>query len=305
MLWEWFNLRKTSVEIPGNKKITLMMIYLWLAIRYPQRNNAKRLTVSKLSGSLVRDNLNQWLRFQVNFIHEKRWAGTPIIKAVTLVNTHTFDDQDLNKLSIATKQNIESTVTRFMNSFEDLQEQDLRNWLIRNYLLCDAFSEKITNPIDDEGVLVEIGPGLGGVLAQAQGLKLRKIYSLDTIEMQAIFSAIKHPVTSNPNHIINIPVNVDLQFSGVTEDKINNIIAFWSFTELKAEDRMPYLKMFTKADRILIACNQQFEGINNFEYLENLSKQLQMKLSKKALPDIFHTKLPSYQKNHRMYLLEK
>jgi hypothetical protein len=261
--------------------------------------------MSKPSSSLVWNNLNQWLRFQVNFIHEKQWARTPIVKAVTLVNTHTFDDQDLNKLSLATKQNIEITVTRFMSSFEDLRERDLRNWLIRNYLLCDAFSEKITNPIDDEGVLVEIGPGLGGVLAQARGSNLRKIYSLDTIEMQAIFSAIKYPVTSNSNHIINIPVNADFQFSGVNENKIKNIVAFWSFTELKAEDRIPYLKMFTKADKILIACNQQFEGINNFEYLENLSKQLQMKVSKKALPDIFHTKLPSYQKNHRIYLLEK
>ncbi len=276
-----------------------------MAIRYPQRKSERRLAKSAPSNSLVWNNLNAWLRFQVEYISERQWAGTPIIKAVTLVNVYEFDVQDLLKLSMATKLNIERTISRYQRSFDGLKEDHLRNWLIRNYLLCNAFSDQAVNPIDDDGVLVEIGPGLGGVLSLAQKSNIRTIYNLDTIEMQAVFSAIEEPDDFKSNQIVKIPVNSGFQFTNIDEDEINYVIAFWSFTELRADDRIPYIDLFKKANKVLIACNEYFEGINNFEYLESLSEQLQMKVSIKSLSKVFATNIPSYQKNHRLYLLER
>lgn len=134
----------------------------------------------------------------------------------------------------------------------------------------------------------------------------KRIYSLDTAQMQEVFSALRNDFYSELDRIIMIPVNTRKQIDLPDhENGIENIVAFWSFTELKLEDREKYLEIFKKAQRVYVACNERFEGINNFDYIEELGEQLSMSVKFKSLQQIFNTLLPKYQQKHRIYFLER
>ena len=246
------------------------------------------------------------VEFLVRYIHQKKWAGSPIIRAVTLVNLSNFHQSDLVRIPSEMFTIIDDSVNRYLDVFEGIEAQEFRNWFTRNYLLCDAFSDYGTNPIKDSGTFLEIGPGLGGALSLAVLANPQKIYSYDTAQMQDIFSALKDPFSPESTRVTMIPVNISDTFDLLdNEETIENIIAFWSYTELKHEDRLKYLNLLKKANRIHVACNENFEGINNFDYLEKLAAELNMKVTYKGLTEIFNTILPGYQQKHRVYLFYK
>jgi hypothetical protein len=304
MIQDWFRLQRYPIVVPGKSQIVLRAYFLWLAIRYPKRDKFLTVSQSRDSHGIVWNNFNQWLRFQISYIDERKWAASPIIRAVTLVNTLDFEQSDLTRVPLEMHQVIEGAVERYIKVFDGIEEQQLRNWFTRNYLLCDAFSETETNPIKDSGTFLEVGAGLGGVLSLAVLRGHKKIYSCDTVEMQEVYSALIHTFSPESNQLQMVPVNIsDNSLLNVDVDNLDNIIAFWSFTELKHEDRKKYTGLFNKATRIYVACNEHFEGIDNFEYLENLAKELNMKIKHKTLGQIFHSFIPGYQKKHRVYLL--
>ena len=306
MFKEWLELRKYPIVTTGTSFTLLRIKYLWLAIRHPRRNYRRNLSDTQLLHGEVWNNFNKWLTFQVRFIHQTKWANSPIIRAVTLVNTSNFEQSDLSRISPEIIVLIEKTVDKYLENFDGIEAQEFRNWLTRNYLLCETFAENGINPILDDGTLLEIGPGLGGVLSMAAFANTKRIYSLDTAQMQEVFSALRNDFHSELDRIIMIPVNtfdqIDLPDH---ESRIENIVAFWSFTELKLEDRGKYLNLFKKAQRVYVACNEHFEGINNFDYIEELGEQLSMSVKSKSLQQIFNTPLPRYQQKHRIYLLER
>ncbi len=306
MLKDWLELRKYPIIVPGKSIILLRINYLWLAIRYPRKDHKSKSSTLVDSQGIVWNNFNRWLRFQVRYIHQKKWARSPIIRAVTLVNLSNFEQSDLAKIPSEMLAIIEDAVNRYLDVFEGVEALEFRNWFIRNYLLCDAFSGWGTNPIKDSGTYLEIGPGLGGALSLAVLGNPQRIYSYDTAQMQDIFSVLKEPFSPESTRVTLIPVNITATFDLLrNEEIIENVIAFWSYTELKHEDREKYFELLKKAKRIHIACNENFEGISNFDYLEKLAGELNMNIRYKGLNEIFNTVLPGYQQKHRVYLLYK
>lgn len=306
MIQDWLSLSKYPIVVPGMSLKRLRLQFLWLALRYPNNNLSITSIQSIESDGEVWNNFNKWLRFQTRYVHKKKWANSPVIRAVTLVHTSKFDEQDLSKISPEIFSQIDDAISKYLNVFNGMDERNLKNWFIRNYLLTEAFSNLGYSPIIDSGSLLEIGPGLGGVLSLSMLQNHRNLYSFDTIEMQEIYRALDEKFLFEQSRLKLVPVNTTTgKFHLANESAIENIVAFWSFTELKESDRDRYTELFSKAENILIASNEHFEGINNFDYLEDLATQLQMSVSVKNLGEVFSTSLPGYQYNHRVYLLRK
>lgn len=305
MFKEWLQLRKFPIlNKAGIRFRFLQFTFLWLAIRRPISKGYQNFESLSMAKGTVWINFNVWLRFQLQFIHSTYWASSPIIRAVALVNLDETYQNDQYRISAYKEKQIERLAEKYSSAFRVITRSQFKNWITRNYLLATAFSEFGVDPISDSEYLVEIGPGLGAVISLALESDCNKVYSIDTFEMQSIFSAVvdmfplefsrlEQISVSDPR--VNRPFNVP--FTDIT------VLAFWSFTELTEEERLDYIELFKSAKTIIIGSNEEFEGINNYRYIENLANSLSMSLCWKAMSEIIYSEIPEYQKYHRIYLL--
>lgn len=216
-------------------------------------------------------------------------------------------DSDLiTQISADCKVLIKDAAQKYKVAFSGIDEFSFRNWITRNYLLANTFDDRGFRPFSDNYALIEIGPGLGAVLTLANLSEPRAVYSYDTFQMQEIFSAVQNKSEEDFLKLQKIPINSPESAEILTlVEKETNLIAFWSFTELKENERARYLDLIRNAKHVLIATNEYFEGINNFDYLEQMARKLNKDIHFKSLSEIFGDNLPSYQKNHRVYLIRK
>lgn len=303
----WYSLRKYPIlNLHGIAFLKLRIKYLMLAVIYPNLNSKKSKVELISSQGQVWSNFNLWLQFQTRFINSKRWAASPIIRGVTLVNLEGIKPEQMEGISAESKQLISIAASKYDDTFKGISAQSFVNWITRNYLLANAFKDYGLVPFQDESAIVEIGPGLGPVLTLASLSKPSSVHSFDTFEMQEIFSAIQSSFPDDFKKLDKVAINTEENRGAfiLAEGKLSTVIAFWSFTELTLNERNRYLKLFKESNKVLIATNEFFEGINNFDYLEQLALQVDKKISYKKLTEILGTSIPRYQHNHRMYLLE-
>jgi hypothetical protein len=306
MLKTWHSLRKYPIlNLKGVAFFKLRLKYLLLATMHPNRGSRKSKNDLIRSQGQVWSNFNLWLQFQATFVNQKKWAASPIIRGVTLVNLEEISTQKLEQISAESKQLISAAAYRFINTFNGINLQSYVNWITRNYLLANAFKEFGVTPFKDDRALIEIGPGLGPVLTLAILSKPVSVYSFDTFEMQEIFSAVQNEFQDDFKKLNKIAVNTEENREAFTlvREK-STVIAFWSFTELTSNERKRYLEIINESDYTLIATNEFFEGINNFEYLEQLAKLLGKRITYKKLTEVLGLGIPRYQHNHRIYLME-
>lgn len=307
MLKEWFVLKNYSIlNKRGLRLVILQLHFLLLALRKPVNNPLADLDFIENSQGQVWINFNAWLKFQLKFISPEFWASSPIIRGVTLVNLDEKYEKDVDTIPQVQQLEISEIAAMYAQTFRFIQEEEFRNWLIRNYVIFNSFSGSSRFAWDESDSLAEIGPGLGAAISLNNKSKLKRIYSLDTFEMQSIFNAVVRNSPDKYTKYSPIPVNdkrIPKPFR-IYEDNLT-VYAFWSFTELKLEERLEYLEVLKSAKRILIGTNEKFEGISNFEYIENLAMSLEMKFTWKSMEEVFKSELPKYQRKHRIYFLQE
>lgn len=282
----------------------LLLQILWLVILKPKHKTQFDFKFLQPANGPVWVSFNAWLRFQLQFIDAKFWATSPIIRGIALVNLDTTYESDDFRIPIEMKKTISVLSEKYANTFDVVTRTQFKNWITRNYLIATAFSEFNVDPVSDSENFVEIGPGLGAIISLTLESNCKVVYSLDTHEMQIMFSAVKQSFSREFSRVRNITVN-DIRtlrpFSVPSPDI--TVLAFWSFTELTEKERDDYHFLFKSAKKILIGTNNEFEGVDNFLYVENLALSLGMSVQWKTMGEIFTTELPAYQRNHRIYLL--
>jgi len=307
MYKEWLGLRKFPILNKSGIRFKFLQVnFLWLAIRRPISKTYSEFEFLHTAKGTVWINFNAWLRFQLRFIDSRYWASSPLIRAVALVNLDETFESDESRIPVEKKKAIDRLAEKYCQTFSIITHSQFRNWITRNYLLATAFSEFNVNPTLDTECLVEIGPGLGALISLSLESDCKEVYSIDTFEMQSTFSALVDMYPREFSRLKKISANDSRSVRpfNVPSTEIT-VLAFWSFTELTEEERFDYFDLFKSAKTIIIGSNEEFEGINNYRYLEKLAKSLGMSLHWKGMSEVFATEIPGYQKNHRIYLLRR
>lgn len=307
MIKDWLALNNYPIlDSSGHRLRKLQLKFLWLALINPTRSKLSALEYIQESEGIIWANFNVWLQFQLKYINSQYWATSPLIRAVALVNLDEAYVDDIKHISQENQQIINEISLKFTKAFRGVSQTQFKNWITRNYLLVNAFSEKGNNLLRGIKNLVEIGPGLGAIISLALESNCEKVYSFDTFEMQSTLSALTRKFPSDYSRLENVTINDVRNIKPFKSPKDKTtVLAFWSFTETTEKERSNYFELFEGAENIIIGTNEKFEGINNFEYIEELAKRLKMNFVWKTMDEVFDTEVPNYQKKHRIYLLQK
>lgn len=306
MFIDWLNLGRAPY--PGRKgipKIKVWLKYLFFAVR----GLGKRQKLATLLGgqieSQIWSTLSKWLIFQMKYFNPADYARSPVILDVAggyatnvSIKGPVIRDTVLQALV--------GISNRLSNVFRGYSAMSYENWLKRIYSLLDYFQTPLTS--NDQSLkisYVEIGPGLGGLMAIISETTKCKIYSYDIVEMQLIQSYVVEQVfldTAKVNFIqTNLKSQSHINLPIPAEPYI--LVAFWSFSEIGFNSRTSFIPLINKSLSSLIICNKLFEGIHNFEYLEQLAIKLGKKFEFAELGEILGDGLPGYSKSHRLYYI--
>ena len=252
--------------------------------------------------SVVWSSFNKWLHFQINFISPKDWARSPVILAVAGGYSERI------KLDAITFSNFDKVTSKklaekYNAAFRGFKEDDFTDWILK-VLACVRAAEKMTEvSLIDSGVSVaEIGPGLGSMAGIAIEHSSPNFYSYDTLEMQTIQRYVVESLAISESRCTFFPINskINKTHAGVP-DLPYVLFAFWSFTEVNISERAFYFDLIENSNATVVACNNFFEGVNNFEYLENLAIKLGKEFQYTDFLTIFGSSIPKYQQKHRLY----
>jgi len=281
-----------------------LLITFALALRNIFSSKNVKFQANKIK-SEIWDTIILWLQFQIKYIHPKDYARCPAILAVaggyaspldlSNVSTNTYDLENADRMA-----------SYFARGFRGYEHQDYKNWIL-GVTACIRKAEDLSGEsiLSEEMAVVEIGAGMGGILGLAKLNNATCYYSYDFREMQHIqryigdFMSIPHNFLRF--HTVNAN-NKELKIS-VPNTKYS-LFAFWSFTEVNLEERIHYFKLIKRAETTIITCNKNFEGADNFLFLEKMSQILGLRAQYVEFVEIFGTKIPKYLQAHRLYVLK-
>jgi len=277
--------------------------YILAILDYPRKRKTEFLT--QPLNSNVWSSYNKWLHFQIRFINPKDWARSPVILAVA------GGYSEKNKLdSLVISESDEETAIelarKYHESFRGFQENDYKNW-VRRILVCVRIAEKIIGMslTNSDKSIAEIGPGMGSMAGIAMAYSSPNFYSYDTLEMQTIQCYVTKSLGISESRCTYFPINSKIVHSHADiPDSPYVLFAFWSFTEVNISERTYYYELIQNSSATVIACNNLFEGVNNFEFLESLAIKLGKEIQITDFLTIFGNSIPKFQQRHRLYTLK-
>jgi hypothetical protein len=288
----------------GFSFVKVVLIYFWLGMFNIFRTNNISIPTLEIA-SKVWMQYSDWLIFQILYIKKKDWARTPLIRDVTLVQTNPVSVEGTSKIGIEVIDGIQATAEEFSESFFGLDTNSYFNWLCRYHMMLSSFEYCGVSPLHDGLAVAEIGPGLGPVTSLLSKSAF-EIHSFDTFEMQEVAKYVESNVIRPRKKIQYHAMNLASGSWARIENQVTYcVIAFYSFTEINLNERKKYFELIENSEYSIIATNKQFEGVSNFDFLENLAVDLNKKVSYVELETIFESTIPNYVKKHRIYLLQR
>lgn len=276
-------------------------------VKYTQPSVKERKNVLRTSPlkSNIWNSFNCWLHFQIKYINQRDWARSPVVLAVAGGYSEKLSLSSLT-YSKFDKAIAEQLAQKYLSGFNGFQQKNYENWILK-YLIFVRLAEKMTkvsllNPMNN---VAEIGPGMASMIGIANAHSSPKFFSYDTVEMQTIQRYVTRCLKIPKEICTFFPINLEKAKSKadpVTSPYV--LFAFWSLTEVDFSQRSYYHDLIQGAHVAVIACNESFEGVNNFEYLENLAVALQKEIQYQDFLDIFGREIPGYQQKHRLYVLK-
>lgn len=302
MIMEWAKLAK--VGFPNRTRMGFVRVYvkylIMAIVNYPKKGEFG-LKTSPLKSNIW-NSYNTWLQFQIRFINPIDWARSPVILAVAGGYSEKNDLGGLifSKIDRVTAQKL---AQKYLEGFRGFQHKDYENWILK-VLACLRAAENMTEVslVNSTNSIAEIGPGMACMAGIAHTSSTPKFYSYDTIEMQIIQRYVTKSLGISQTECIFFPINsekVTLKADLPTSHYV--LFAFWSFTEVNISERAYYYDLIRNSYVTVIACSNSFEGVNNFEFLENLAVELGKEIKYTDLLTILGPAIPRYQQRHRMY----
>ncbi len=192
---------------------------------------------------------------------------------------------------------------KYHGSFRGFQENDYTKWICR-ILVCVRTAEKMTGMrfTNSAKSIAEIGPGMGYMAGIAMAYSSPNFYSYDTLEMQTIQRYVTSSLGISENRCTYFPINSEIvNSSAEIPDTPYILFTFWSFTEVNVSECSYYYDLIQNSLATVIACNNFFEEVNNFEFLKNLATELGKEIQITDFLTIFGNLIPTYQQRHRLY----
>jgi hypothetical protein len=304
MLIEWLKLGKVGFpNRTGKNFLRVWVKHLILAIgSYPEKREYDLKTLPLRSK--VWSSFNRWLQFQIKFINPRDWARSPVILAVAggySIKTNLDGLKfDVNQKAIADK-----LAKKYLEGFRGFQHEEYQNWILK-VLACLRAAEQMTGASIVNGInsVAEIGPGMASMAGISDAYSSPNFYSYDTCEMQIVQRYVAKSLGIPESRCTYFPVNSEnLASKARIPDPPYVLFAFWSFTEVNIFERAYYFDLIQNSSIAVIACNNSFEEVNNFEFLEELALDLGKKIKYTDFLTIFGSSLPSWQQKHRLYIM--
>jgi hypothetical protein len=169
--------------------------------------------------------------------------------------------------------------------------------------MLKAFEQYDVSPLEVSINIAEIGPGFGPITALLSDIA-PEIHSFDSYEMQFIAKFIEKEVIKPKIGFTYHPINLEMLQQHKMDNSEFALLAFYSLTEVNQNEREHYFHLLQQAKYIIVAANNNFEGINNFVYLENLALRLNKECHFIQLDYVLGCEIPSYMRTHRLYLIK-
>lgn len=284
---------------------------LLLALSFGQRASNFSFDDRDNSGDGMWDVLRHWIRFQIRFHPKRFFLVSPLIRAVAggyaSDQTNFVSHVPLNK---SEDEFIRAVTSNIVKYFFGLRQGFVRAWL-ENQIRLIRKVEMMTGLsfLGPSQSLVEIGPGVGGLLTLATYSGTQRIVSVDVPEMHVLqetfleaSSVEQLQVRMIDSSITNLARRVLVELEDVDVPTFN-VVAMYSFTELPIEQRVRFEEVFSKASAILLVCNQHFGGVDNFAFIEEMSARLGKTSMWISIKEVFGNAIPNYIHKHRIYVL--
>jgi hypothetical protein len=273
-------------------KFKFIKTSIYLAIKY-SKHGSPRLVPSSDVNSAIWRSMNHILRFNLRYTSLPGMIKSPVINAVTSPNMFNYKI----KVKPSNNLNIEKTAKDYAEIFLT-DENKFKNALMYHLnILCTLFERDNFKFINSKNIL-QIGPGLG-LLDYFLYLEGAELYSFETNEMsyfqELIYSQIRK---------INLESKVYFRDYSLIS-KPFAVISFFAFTELDMCSRELLLSTLKNADWIVIVSNANFEGISNFDYLNNVFSTDFILKKNFSIGELGIANMPNYAKNHEAFLFVK
>jgi len=305
MLKEWLKLGKVGFpNRTGKNYLRVWVKYLFLAIiSYPEKKEYDLKTLPLRSN--VWSSFNRWLQFQIRFINPRDWARSPVILAVAggYSEKNNVDGLNFSENDIAIAEELGQ---KYLEGFRGFEHQDYENWILK-VLACLRAAEQLTGTSIVNGInsVAEIGPGMGSMAGIASARSSPNFYSYDTLEMQIVQRYVAKSLGIPETRCTYFPINSEeVSLTAKLPNSPYVLFAFWSFTEVNISERAYYFDLVQNSSTTVIACNNFFEGVNNFEFLEKLALDLGKEIQYIDFLSILGPKMPSWQQKHRLYIFK-
>ena len=285
----------------GLAKLKVIFNYAVLALKSNTYENVK---IPKLSlRSEVWSNYSKYLLFQLKFIRLHYWAQTPLILAVAGSYAFNYSIDPLKKKN-AKSDLIENLAKKYSETFQGYTIEQFENWLITYKILMEAFNSN-KKKLQKVSTVAEIGPGFMSFGSLVLSQENMTYFSYDTFEMQLLQKRISSEILDKQLKLEFVPTNLsaDGERPLPVPDSKYSLFAYWSFTEVEIRDRERFKNLFRFAEYAIVVSNPTFEGTDNFEYLQNLGREIAKEISSVSLDKVLGPQIPSYMKSHRIFLL--
>lgn len=261
-------------------KCLILAFYNYSQPREKKRNDFR---TSPLKSN-VWNSFNKWLHFQIKFINQRDWARSPVILAVAGGYSENLD-LGLLPSSEFDRAIAKDLARKYVKGFNFFNHESYENWILK-VLIVVRSAEKMTglSLLNSNNSVAEIGPGMGSMVGIAHTHFSPSFISFDTFEMQIIQRYVAKCLEIPKEICIFSPINLEGATSKAEIPTAPYVLfAFWSFTEVDIAERFYYHDLIENSYATVIACNNTFEGVNNFKYLDDLA----VTLNKKFISKIF------------------
>ena len=304
MLVDWIKLVKIGMPNRSGRSLArALLITLALALRNIFSSEKRKFQENKFK-SEIWNSINLWLQFQIKYIHQKDYARCPVILAVAGGYASPID---LSNVSTNTQdsKNADRIARYYVKGFRGYEHQDYKNWILKVTTFIRKAEDLCGESILSESMgVAEIGPGMGVILGIAKLNNATFYNSYDTQEMQHIQRYVNDCMRIPQTFCRFYPVNSKNNYYKVVIPNVKfSLFAFWSFTEVNIDERVHYFDLIKEAKITIITCNKNFEGTDNFLYLEKIAQILGKKVMYVEFVEIFGSKIPRHQQSHRLYVL--
>ncbi len=305
----------TKLELPNSfdrKRIILNFLYLY-ALSIPCK-----ITGKKKSGTLeddINDNINIeskiWESFDhiismyVKYISPKYYMMTYIIKGVATAwhsksymefMKENFTDKHIKIIPEESIKTVEKVARALTDKFEGLDYDTVRLWLLTYQYGLNKFnpdSDKLSQRLANTHI-IELGAGIGANVAVHASLSDKGVSVFDIPPMLRLQKQILDRISED------IEMS-DISYYSEVEKLIESskgkkyiVVSYWAFTEFPEGLRKSLDSLIEGAEFSFFACNSEFEGINNLEYMENLTARLKDKKMRSEFIDWNPYKKHSY-----------